>query len=173
MHIPTGRKHHFMRKPCFICFTLCLLSRCFMMVWFMFSIYALLFSSHHAYVLDMYTSLCHCTLLVACLDDHLLSYMIIVVISIWLFCFFIKLLICFTSYLLDCIFTCYIILVILLLVLLVLSWGSNVFCVSVSSYKYTCSKFIIGFRFRCEWVLPLFPNSCLSLEYVIGCFVTE
>ena len=96
MHIPTGRKHHFMRKPCFICFTLCLLSRCFMMVWFMFSIYALLFSSHHAYVLDMYTSLCYWALLVACLDNHLFCYMIIVVISIWLFLCLIKLLLCFT-----------------------------------------------------------------------------
>ena len=36
-------------------------------------------------------------------------------------------------------FTCYIILVLLLLTL---SWGSNVFCASVSGYKYICSKFI-------------------------------
>ena len=28
-------------------------------------------------------------------------------------------------------------------------------------------------RFRCEWVLPLFSNSRLSLESVLGCFVTE
>ena len=36
-------------------------------------------------------------------------------------------------------FTCYIILVILLLAL---PWGSNVFCASVSDYKYICSKYI-------------------------------
>ena len=36
-------------------------------------------------------------------------------------------------------FTCYIILVLLLLAL---PWGSNMFCASVSSYKYICSKFI-------------------------------
>ena len=67
-------------------------------------------------------------------------------------------------------FTCYIILVLLSLDL---PWGSNVFCASVSGYRYICSKCYTGFRFRCEWVLPLFPNSCLSLEFVIGCFVTE
>ena len=49
-----------MRKPCF---TLCLFSRCFMVLWVMFSIiYALLLSSHHILVplvglfLDAYTS---------------------------------------------------------------------------------------------------------------------
>ena len=68
------------------CFTLCLFSRCFMVLSVMFRIYALLLSSHHAYVLDMHISLCYCVLLVACSDDHLLCYMIIVVISIWLFC---------------------------------------------------------------------------------------
>ena len=68
------------------CFELCLVSsmfccshhlylfsRCFMMLWVMFSIiYALLLSSHHAYVLDMHTSLCYCALLVAYSNDHLL-----------------------------------------------------------------------------------------------------
>ena len=37
----------------------------------------------------------------ACSDDHLLCYVVIVVISIWLFWCMINLLICFTSYLLD------------------------------------------------------------------------
>ena len=37
----------------------------------------------------------------ACLDDHLLCYVVIVVIFIWLFWCMIKLLICFTSCLLD------------------------------------------------------------------------
>ena len=36
-----------------------------------------------------------------------------------------------------------------------------------------CSKFITASRFMCEWVLPLFTNSFLSLESAIGCFVTE
>ena len=80
----------------------CLFSRCFMVLWVMFSIiYALLLSSHLAYVLDMHIFLCYCALLVACSDDHLLCYMIIVVISIWLFWCMIKLLTCFTSCLLD------------------------------------------------------------------------
>ena len=57
----------------------------FMVLWVIFNIYALLLSSHHAYVLDRHTSLCYCTLLVACSNDHLLCHMIIVVISIWLF----------------------------------------------------------------------------------------
>ena len=47
------------------------------------------------------------------------------------------------------------------------------FCASVSSYKYICSKFITSFRFRCKYVLPLFLNSCLSIKSIIGCFVTE
>ena len=45
----------------------------------------------------------------------------------------IKLLICFTSYLLHRIFTCYIILVLLILVL---PWGSKAFCASVLGYRY-------------------------------------
>ena len=88
MHILRGRRHFF-KKPCF---TLCLFSRCFMVLWVMFSIiYALLLSLHHAYVLNMHTKG----------DDHLLCYVIIVVISIWLFWCMIKLLTCFTSCLLD------------------------------------------------------------------------
>ena len=126
-----------------------------------------MFSSHHVYVLDMHTFLCYCALLIACLDDHLICYVIIVVISIWLFGIWSS-----CSYMFHIIFTwsqftCYIILVLLLLAL---PWGSNVFCASVSSYRYICFKFIIASRFRCEWVLPLFPNACLSLEFVIGCF---
>ena len=69
-----------------LCFSLRLFSRCFMVLWVMFSIYTLLLSSHHVYALDMHTSLCHYALLVACLHDHLLCYVVIVVISIWLSC---------------------------------------------------------------------------------------
>ena len=117
------------------------------------------------FVLDMHTSLCYCASLNACSNDHLLCYVIIVVIYLWLFWCMIKLLICFTSWLLDRI--------LLVLLFLALPWGSNVFCASVLGYKYICSKFITTSRFRCEWVLPLFPNSRLSLESVLGCFVTE
>ena len=83
-----GKKTYFffMRKLSFVCFTLCLFSCCFMVLWVLFSIYALLLSLHRVYALDMHTSLCYCALLVACSDDHLLCYVIIVVISIWLFC---------------------------------------------------------------------------------------
>ena len=164
MHIPKGRKHLLWQNLVLLCFILCLFSRCFMVLSVMFSIYALLLSSHHAYVLDMHISLCYWALLVACSDDHLFCYVIIVVISIWLFCVWSS-----CSYV-SIMFTCYIILVLLLLAL---PLGSNAFCASVSGYMYICSKFITDFRFRCEWVLPLFPNSRLSLESVIGCFFTE
>ena len=75
----------------------------------------------------------------ACLDDHLLCYVVIVVISIWLFWCMIKLLICFTSCLLDrnLLGTLY-----FSFLLLALPWGSNVFCASVSGYWYIYSKFI-------------------------------
>ena len=86
MHILRWRRHLLWENLVLSCFTLCLFSHYFMVLWVMFSIYVLLLSSHHAYVLGMHTFLCHCALLVACLDDHLLCYMIIVVISIWLFC---------------------------------------------------------------------------------------
>ena len=101
MHIPKGRTHFFKENLVLFFFVLCLFSCCFTVLWVMFSIYALLLSSHHAYVLNMQTFLCHCALLIACLDDHLLCYVIIVVISIWLFWCMIKLLTCFTSCLLD------------------------------------------------------------------------
>ena len=81
-----GEKTYFLENLVLLCFALWLFSRCFMVFWVMFSICALLLSSHHAYVLDMHTSLCYRALLVACSDDHLFCYVIIVVISIWLFC---------------------------------------------------------------------------------------
>ena len=82
MHIPREKRHFFQWENLvlFVFFV------CFMVLWVMFSIYALLFSSHCVCVLDMHTSLCHCTLLIACSDDLLLCYMVIVVISIWLSC---------------------------------------------------------------------------------------
>ena len=149
-----------------LCFTLCLFSHCFMVPWVIFGIYVLLHSSHHAYVLDMHTSLCYCALLIACPDNHLLCYMIIVVISIWLFLCLIKLLICFTICLLDRI----------LLITLYLSFYHLIYLEGLMRFMQVfqvtsiCSKFITCFRFRCEWVLSLFPNSRLSLKSVIGCF---
>ena len=74
---------------------------CFMVLWVIFSIYALLFSLHRVCVLDMHTSLYYYISLNACLDDHLFCYVIIVVISIWLFWYMIVLLTCFASCLLD------------------------------------------------------------------------
>ena len=93
MHIPRGRRHFFLENLVLFCFTLCLLSCCFMVLWVMFNIYALLLSLYHAYVLDMHTSLCYCALLVACLDDHC-SYFHMTVLCL------IKLFICFTTCLL-------------------------------------------------------------------------
>ena len=40
----------------------------------MFSIYALLFSSHRVCMLDMHTFFMPCALLIACSDDHLPCY---------------------------------------------------------------------------------------------------
>ena len=36
------------------------------------------------------------------------------------------------------------------------------------SYLFICFKSLSKSRIRCEWVLPLFPNSRLSLESVLG-----
>ena len=80
----------------YVCFLIC-----FMVLWVMFSIYALLFSLHRVCVLDMHTSLCYYTSLNACSDYHLICYVINVVISLWLFWCMIKLFKCFTSWLLD------------------------------------------------------------------------
>ena len=74
---------------------------CFMVLWVIFSIYVLLFSLHRVCMLEMHTSLCYCALLNACSKEHVLCYVIIVVISIWLFWCMIKLLTCFISCLFD------------------------------------------------------------------------
>ena len=79
-----GEKTYFMRKPYSICFTLCLFS-CFSLWCFellLVSIYSLFLSLHHVYVLDMLSSLYYCAFLLACSDNHLFYYVIIVVISI-------------------------------------------------------------------------------------------
>ena len=79
------------RKLCSVCFLVG-----FMVLWVM-----LYYSHRIMFVLDMHTSLCYCASLNACSDDQLLCYVFIVVISIWLFWCLIKLIICFTSCLLD------------------------------------------------------------------------
>ena len=80
-----GEKTFLWENLVLFCFTLYLFSHYFMVCGVTFNIYGLLLSSHCVSVLDMHLSLCHCALLVACSDDHLHCYMIIVVISIWLF----------------------------------------------------------------------------------------
>ena len=61
------------RKPCSICFS----------CWLYGALcYALVFSLHHVCALDKHISLCDYASLNACSDDHLLCYVIIVVISI-------------------------------------------------------------------------------------------
>ena len=115
-----------------LCFTLCLFSCYLYGVLSYFSIYALLFLSHRVYVLDMHTSLCYCSLLIACSDHHLICYDIIVVFSIWLFCVWSSCL--YVSHLV------YLIVIYLLLytchLLLALPWEFNVFCASVLGYRY-------------------------------------
>ena len=78
----------------------------------------------HPYVLCSFD--CMCGRSFALLSDHCSHFHM----TVWCL---IKLLICFTSCLLDRIFICYIMLVFLLLAF---PWRSNVFCVSVSRYKY-------------------------------------
>ena len=82
MHILKGGKTSFYEKALFCLAYILLLFLLFYGALSTFSIYALLLFSHRVYVLDMHTSLCYCALLVACLDDPLLYYMIILVISI-------------------------------------------------------------------------------------------
>ena len=77
------------RKICSVCFLVG-----FMVLWVMLC-------CSHLCVLDMHISLCYCASLNACSDNHLLCYVIIIVIYIWLFWCMIKLLICFTLCLLD------------------------------------------------------------------------
>ena len=79
------------RKLCSVCFLVG-----FIVLW------VILCCSHRIMcVLVMHISLCYCASLYACSDDQLLCYVIIVVISIWLFWCMIKLFTCFTSCLLN------------------------------------------------------------------------
>ena len=101
MHISRERRHCVNKKILFCLF--------FFMFIFLFALWcfelclvSMLCCSHCImFVLDMHTSLCYCASLSACSDDHLLYYVIIVVISLWLFWCLIKLIICFTTCLLH------------------------------------------------------------------------
>ena len=100
--------------------------------------YALLFSSHHVCIGHAYFLMLLCFIvcmfgwLIALLCDHC-SHFYITVLVYDLVAHMFHIMFTWSQ------FTCYIILVILLLDL---SWGSNVFCASVSGYKYICSKCI-------------------------------
>ena len=102
MHILKGRRHILWENLVLSCFTLCLFSRCFMVFWVIFSIYALLLSAHRVYVLDVHISLLVCFIncmfgwSFALLYDYYGHFHMTVLCLI-------KLLICFISYLLDCI----------------------------------------------------------------------
>ena len=142
MHISRGRRHCVNKKTLFCLF--------FFMFVFLFALWcfvlclvSMLCCSHCImFVLVVHISLCYCASLNACLDDHFLCFVIIIVISLWLFWCMVRLLIYFTSCSMFTWsqFTCYIIFVILLLAL---PWGSNVFCASVSGYRYIYFKCII------------------------------
>ena len=123
-----GEKTCFMRKSC----CLVLPYACFLDVLWFFMVYALLLSLHRIYVLNLHTSLYLFWWSFALLCGHCSHfYMTVLVYDQVALIFHIM----FTWSQ----FTCYIILVLLLLAL---PWGSNVFCASVLGYRYICSKFI-------------------------------
>ena len=97
MHISRGRRHCLNKKTLFslfflyVCFLVCFIVLLVNVFSFFFStlmslldlVSLMLFKPKCvSCVLDMHTSFCYCASLNVCLDDHLLSYVIIVVISI-------------------------------------------------------------------------------------------
>ena len=148
----------------YVCFLIC-----FMVLWIMFSIYALLFSLHHVCVGHAYI------LMLLCFIDYMFEWSFALPYDLCSHFFMIVLVYNQVAHIFHIMFTWsqFIYYIILVLLLLALPWGSNVFCASVLDYKYTCSMFITASRFRCEWVLSLFPNSHFSLESILGCFVTK
>ena len=154
MHIPRGRRHCVNKKTLF----------CLFSFWLYGALsYALLFSSHHVCMLDMLTSLCYCASLNACSNDHLLCYVIFVVISLRLFWCMINLLTCFKSCLLDR----------NLLVTLYLSFyylfyleGLMCFCASVLGYRYIClsasqEKKCANWKGKCLFLYPCLHSFCV------------
>ena len=169
MHIPRGRRHLLwenlvlfaLHYACFLvvlwCFELCLVSmlccshHIMLMCWTCIHPYAIVLYWLHVWIIICFVMWSLWSFPYDCLVYDQVAHMFHIMFT--------------RSH-----FTCYIILVLLSLDL---PWGSNVFCASVSGYKYTWSKFITASRFRGEWVFPLFPNSRLSLKSVIGCVVTK
>ena len=112
-----GEKTSFRRKPCSVCFTLCVFSCLFYgaLSYIQYLYFVALIASYlcvrHAYILMLlYFIGCIFRQPFTLLYDHYSHFHMTVLCLI-------KLLICFTSCLFDCIFTCYIILILLLLVL--------------------------------------------------------
>ena len=136
---------------------------CFMVFWVMFSIYTLLFSLHHVCVVHAYILMLLCFIncmfgwSFALLCDHCNHFFMTVLVYDQVAHMF-HIMFTWSQ------FTCYIILVLLLLVL---PWGFNVFCASVQItgiYVPSSSQLLdLG-----VCVLPLFSNSCLSLESVLS-----
>ena len=159
------------RKLCFVCFSLCLFS------WLLYG------------ALSYVWYLCFVVLIASCLCvGHAYILMLLYFIE-WMFGWSFALLCDHCSHFFMTVlvydqvahmfhiiftwsqFTCYIILVLLLIAI---PWGSNVFCASVSSYRYFVPSSLqlldLGVS---EWVLPLFPNTRLSLRSTLECFVME
>ena len=146
MHIPRGRRHSFYEKTLFY---FVLLYACFLVALWCFELHSvsMLYCSHcivfmcwtciHPYAIMFYWL-------------HVLMIIWFAIWSLWSFphnyFVFDQIAQMFHIMFTWSSFTCYIILALLSLDL---PWGSNMFCASVSSYRYTCSKFITGFKFRC------------------------
>ena len=167
MHMPRGRRHLLWENFVSLCFTLCLFS--YFYLWFLELLLVSMLCCSHRIVFMCWTCIHSLCLVLYWL--HVQMIICFAKWSLWSFPYdghvFDQVAHMFHIMFTSSHFTCYIILVLLLLAL---PWGSNVFCASVSRNGHLCSKFITCFKFRCEWVLPLFPNSRLSLESVIGCF---
>ena len=111
---------------------------CFMVLWIIFSIFALLFSLHHVCVGHTYI------LMLLCFINCIFEWSFALLCNHCSHFFMIVLVYRQVAYIFYIIFTwsrftCYIILVILLLAL---PWMSNMFYASVSGYRYICSKCI-------------------------------
>ena len=154
MHIPRRRRHCVTKKTLF----------CLFSCWLYGALsYALLFSSHHVCFGHAYFLMLLCFIecmfgwSFALLCDHCSHfYMTVLVYDQVVHMFYIM----FTWSQ----FTCYIILILLLLAL---PWGSNVFCASVSGYRYLCSKFITALWLIKWGVLMLKSRSCLCLMFCL------
>ena len=105
---------------------------CFLGVLWCFVFYVLLLSSHHVHMLNMHTSSCLFGWSFALLCGHCSHFYMTVLVYDQITHMF-HIIFTWSQ------FTWYIILILLLLTL---PWGSNMFCASFSGYRYICSKFI-------------------------------